>query len=98
MSTQNKINNNLHLLLFFRGRETLVFFINYIEARVVHVGNMHYSSLLSCEKTGDVLLVQDYLKIRELKSYVYLQKANVSSEFLRIENKHIKTVQNNSYG
>ena len=59
---------------------------------------MHYSSLLSCEKTGDVLLVQYCLKIRDFKSHVYLQKANVSSEFLRIENKNIKTVQNNSYG
>ena len=83
---------------FLEGARRLFFFINYIEVRVVHVGNMHYSSLLSCEKTGDVLLVRDYLKIREFKSHVYLQKANVSSEFLRIENKHIKTVQNNSYG
>ena len=48
---------------------------------MVHVGNMHYSSLLSCEKTGDVLLVQDYLKIRELKSYVYLQKAKSVQNF-----------------
>ena len=38
--------------------------------------------------------------IREIKIHVYdiRQTANVSWEFLRIENKQIKTVQNDSYG
>ena len=38
--------------------------------------------------------------IREIKIHVYgiRQTANVSWEFLRIENKQIKTVQSDSYG
>ena len=38
--------------------------------------------------------------IREIKVHVYdiRQTANVSWEFLRIENKQLKTVQNDSFG
>ena len=41
-----------------------------------------------------------FIVIREIKIHVYgiRQTANVSREFLRIENKHIKTVQNDSFG
>ena len=40
------------------------------------------------------------IHIREIKIHVYgiRQTANVSWEFLRIENKQIKTVQSDSYG
>ena len=40
------------------------------------------------------------LAVREIKIHVYgiRQTANVSWEFLRIENKQIKTVQSDSYG
>ena len=38
--------------------------------------------------------------IREIKIHVYgtRQTANISWEFLKIENKQIKTVQNDSFG
>ena len=55
-----------------------------------------------CLKQGQVLkaLVSSPTSNREIKIHVYRkwQMSDLSWEFLRIENKQIKTVQNKSYG
>ena len=41
---------------------------------------------------------RDYIREIKIRVYGKRQTSDLSWEFLRIENKQIKTVQNNSYG